>query len=146
MGIEDIYTQIITEESRSTRNRHTVEGATLELRGVNPSCGDDITVQLREKDGRVEDAGFSGEGCAISQASTSIMVDLIKGKPVDEALHLADLFIGMIKGEITDPAEIEQLEEGEALQGVAKMPARVKCAVLPWHTLIEMHDHADADK
>ena len=79
MNLNELYTQIITENSRSKENRHPVEGATHSLEGVNPSCGDDITLQLRVKDGKIEDAGFIGSGCAISQASASLMIDLVKG-------------------------------------------------------------------
>ena len=76
MNLNELYTQIITENSRSKENRHPVPGATHSLEGVNPSCGDDITLQLRVKDGKIEDAGFIGSGCAISQASASLMIDL----------------------------------------------------------------------
>ncbi len=79
MNLNELYTQIITENSRSKENRHPVECATHSLEGVNPSCGDDITLQLRVKDGKIEDAGFIGSGCAISQASASLMIDLVKG-------------------------------------------------------------------
>ena len=77
MNLNELYTQIITENSRSKQNRHPVEGATHSLEGVNPSCGDDITLQLRVMDGKIEDAGFIGTGCAISQASASLMIDQI---------------------------------------------------------------------
>ena len=120
MNLNELYTQIITENSRSKENRHPVEGATHSLEGVNPSCGDDITLQLRVKDGKIEDAGFIGSGCAISQASASLMIDLVKGK-------------------IT-PEELDDLEDVAALQGIAHVPARVKCAVLAWHTLEEALD------
>lgn len=138
MPIEDLYTEIVAEHSRDKRNRRHVEGATIVKRGVNPSCGDDITLELREKDGVIEDAAFTGVGCAISQASASMMVDLVQGKPVQEALQLADLFLAMIKGEVKDEAELEKLEDAMALQGIRNMPARVKCAVLSWHTLEDM--------
>lgn len=134
MPIDDLYTEIVAEHSRSTHNKHHIENPTITKRGVNPSCGDDITLELRIKDGVIEDAAFTGEGCAISQASASIMVDLIKGKPEKEALQLADTFVRMIKGEASE-AELELLEDAQALQGIARMPARVKCAVLSWHTL-----------
>lgn len=140
MELNELYSQIITENSRSARHRHTVYGATHALEGVNPSCGDDITLELRVKDGLIEDAGFVGAGCAISQASASLMIDLVKGKSVEEARRLAQLFLGMIKGEVTDEAELEELEDSAALQGIAKVPARVKCAVLSWHTLEEALD------
>ena len=88
MNLNELYTQVITENSRSKENRHPVEGATHSLEGVNPSCGDDITLQLRVKDGVIEDAGFIGSGCAISQASASLMIDLVKGRSVEEARRL----------------------------------------------------------
>jgi len=134
MAISDMYTQLITEHSRDKRNRRDIEGATHTHHGVNPSCGDEITLKLLEKDGIIEDAAFLGSGCAISQASASMMADLLKGRPVEDAKRLADKFLGMIKGDIADDDELEELEEAIALKGVAKMPARVKCAVLPWHT------------
>ena len=92
MNLNELYTQIITENSRSKQNRHPVEGATHSLEGVNPSCGDDITLQLRVMDGKIEDAGFIGTGCAISQASASLMIDLVKGRTVEDARRLIGLY------------------------------------------------------
>lgn len=135
MELNQIYTQILTEHNNSGRNKHHIDNPTVSLKGVNPSCGDEITLELREKDGVIEDAGFTGIGCAISQASASIMIDLIKGKTTKEALHLANLFFGMIKGEVTDEKQLEELDEAVALKDISHMPARVKCAVLGWHTL-----------
>ena len=89
------------------------------------------------EEGRVKDAAFTGAGCAISQASTDIMIDLMRGKSVEEAKALADKFIAMIKREITDEAELEDLEEAIALKNIAHMPARVKCALLAWRTMRE---------
>ena len=137
MNLDSIYTELIAEHSRSTVHKHHLEHPSCSLKGHNPSCGDEITLQLKVKDGVVEDAAFTGVGCAISQASTDMMVDLIRGKRVEEARALAQKFIGMIKGEITDEAELEDLDEALALKGVSHMPARVKCAVLAWHTLDE---------
>jgi len=134
VNLNELYTQIITENSRSKENRHPVEGATHSLEGVNPSCGDDITLQLRVKDGKIEDAGFIGSGCAISQASTDIMLGMIVGKSREEALRLGDLFLRMIRGEASEE-EIDSLEEASALRDVSHMPARVKCAMLGWRTL-----------
>ena len=130
----DFYTELITEHSRDKRNRRAVEGATCSHHGVNPSCGDELTLELRVADGKIADAAFTGSGCAISQASASMMADILRGKSVEDGNRLAELFLAMIKGEVTDEAELEELEEAIALQGVSKMPARVKCAVLPWHT------------
>ena len=141
MNLNELYTQIITENSRSTANRHPVAGATHSLEGVNPSCGDDITLQLRIADGVIQDAGFIGSGCAISQASASMMIDLVKGRKVTDAKRLIGLYFQMIKGKIT-PQELDELEDAAALQGIAHVPARVKCAVLAWHTLEEVLDKA----
>ena len=137
MNLRDLYSQIIKENSRSTAHRHAVEGATHTLEGVNPSCGDDIILSLRVEDGVVADGGFTGSGCAISQASASLMLDLIIGRDLDAARRLADIFLRMITGDVTDE-ELEELEDAAALQGISKIPARVKCAVLSWHTLEEL--------
>ena len=138
MGIEDIYTELIAEESRSTEHRRHLDAPTAVLKGRNPSCGDEIALELRVRDGVVEEAAFTGVGCAISQASTSLMIGLVKGQPTKKAKALAATFLRMIKGEISedDPA-IEALGDAAALQGVSQLPARVKCAVLSWRTLAE---------
>ncbi|HHV09902.1 MAG TPA: SUF system NifU family Fe-S cluster assembly protein [Clostridiales bacterium] len=138
MGIENIYSEILMEHANSSHNKHHLAHATHTHRGINPSCGDEIELEVFIKDGRIEDASFTGSGCAISQASASIMVDLIKGKTVEEAKKLADIFTGMIKNNITDEEELEQLEDAVALKDISHMPARVKCAVLGWHTLEEV--------
>ena len=135
MDLNQIYSELIMEHNTSGRNKKHIDSPNLVLKGVNPSCGDEIELELKIKDGMVEDASFTGIGCAISQASTSMMIDLIKEKPVEEAKALAKTFLGMIKQEITDEAELEVLEEAVALKNISNMPARVKCAVLGWHTL-----------
>lgn len=139
MGIEDIYTELIAEESRSTEHRRHLDAPTAVLKGRNPSCGDEIALELRVRDGVVEDAAFTGVGCAISQASTSLMIGLVKGQTTEKAKALAETFLAMIKGEIPedDPA-LDELGDAAALQGVANLPARVKCAALSWHTLTEV--------
>lgn len=137
MGIEQIYSEVLREHTNSKRNKHHITEPTVKLNGVNPSCGDEIELELRLVDGLIEDAAYTGKGCAISQASASIMIDLIKGKTVDEAAKLADTFFGMIKHEITDEEQLEVLEDAIALKDISHMPARVKCAVLGWHTLID---------
>lgn len=135
MGLEDIYTEIIMEHNTSGRNKHHIDSPNVVLKGVNPSCGDEITLELRIKDGKIEDAAFTGIGCAISQASTSIMIDLVKGGTVEEAKAHLKTFMGMIRHEITDEKQLETLDEAVALKNISHMPARVKCAVLGWHTL-----------
>lgn len=137
MNLNDIYTELIMEHNKSNHNkRHLDNPNTIEL-GHNPSCGDEISLEMKFKDDLIEDASFIGSGCAISQASTSIMIDLVKGKSKEEALSLVETFIGMIKREIKGDEELEILEDAMAFKNISNMPARVKCAVLAWHTLKE---------
>lgn len=137
MGLDDIYTELIAEESRNSEHKHHLASPTATLKGRNPSCGDEITIELEIADGLVKDASFTGVGCAISQASASLMIGLIKGKPVDEAKRLSELFLSMIKGDVTDEEQLEELGDATALESVSHLPARVKCAALGWHTLDE---------
>ena len=132
--LENIYTELIAEHSQAQDNRRHLEHATIKERGHNPSCGDEITLELDVADGVIKDAAFSGAGCAISQASADMMIELLRGKSVDEARRLAELFIKMIQGEVTDDAELDELDEAAALKNISNMPARVKCATLAWHT------------
>ena len=136
MAHNSFYNEILTEHNIRPEHKHDLPDANIVLEGVNPSCGDDIWLKLKVENGVVEDGAFVGDGCAISQASADIMLDMIVGRTKDEALHYADLFLKMIQGSAT-PEEIDELEEAGALQDVAHMPARVKCAVLGWHTLQE---------
>ncbi len=137
MNLDSIYTDLIAEQSRNTANKHPLKAPTITLKGRNPSCGDEINLELQVENGVIADASFTGVGCAISQASTSMMIDLIRGETVEKARHLIELFLGMIKREITDEAVLEELDEAIALKNISNMPARVKCAVLSWHTLDE---------
>lgn len=138
MELKQLYREIVNEHNLHPVHKRPIENPDLVLRGVNPSCGDDITLSLKIKDGVIEDGGYEGSGCAISQASVDMMVDQIIGKKTEEAVKLAETFMGMIKGEVTDEESIESLDEAAALQDVAHMPARVKCAVLGWRTMKEM--------
>ena len=108
--------------------------------GHNPNCGDEITLEIKLDGDVIQDMAFSGHGCAISQASTSIMIDTLKGKTIKEAKEIIETFIKMIKREITDESELEKLEDAIAFKNVANMPARVKCALLAWHTIEDMLD------
>lgn len=137
MDLNEIYTTLIMEHSASKHNRRKLDEVDLSERGHNPSCGDEITLEIKLNGDIIEDLAFSGQGCAISQASTSMMIDLIKGKSKEEALKLVETFIGMIKREIDDEDELEELEDAIVLKNISNMPARVKCAVLAWHTLKE---------
>ena len=131
------YNEILIDHNMHPAHKHELPDADLEMRGYNPTCGDDITLRLKVADGVVVDGAFTGSGCAISQASADMMLDLVIGKPKEEALRLSDIFLRMIKGSASEE-EIEELEEAGALQDVSHMPARVKCAVLGWHTLEQL--------
>ena len=131
------YNEILTDHNLHPGHKHDLPDADLVLEGVNPSCGDDIFLKLKVADGKITDGAFEGDGCAISQASTDMMLDLIIGKSTEEALKLAEIFLRMIKGQIT-PEEKEQLEEAGILEDISHMPSRVKCAVLGWHTMEEV--------
>ena len=136
MEIKQLYREIVNEHNLHPNHKGTMTDPTLVLRGVNPSCGDDINLQMKIEDGVITDAMFDGSGCAISQASVDMMIDDIIGKSRDEALDLAGRFMGMIRGTGTEE-DLEALDEAAALQDVAHMPARVECAVLGWHTMEE---------
>lgn len=131
------YNEILTDHNLHPGHKHDLPDADLVLEGVNPSCGDDIFLKLKVTDGKITDGAFECDGCAISQASTDMMLDLIIGKSTEEALKLAEIFLRMIKGQIT-PEEKDQLEEAGILEDISHMPSRVKCAVLGWHTMKEV--------
>ena len=142
-NLDSIYNELIMEHSINSYNKKKLEHADFCEIGHNPNCGDEITLELNVKDGIIEDMAFSGHGCAISQASTSIMIDTLKGKTLEEAKDIIKTFIGMIKREITDEAELEKLEDAIAFQNVSHMPARVKCALLAWHTIEDILNKED---
>lgn len=137
MESRSFYNEILTEHNIHPEFKHDLPDADLVLEGVNPNCGDDIFLKLKLDGDEIADGAFVGDGCAISQASADIMLGMIVGKKKEEALHLGELFLKMIKGEASDK-EIDELEEASALKDISHMPARVKCAVLGWHTLEEM--------
>lgn len=133
--IESMYTDIIMEHSTATYNKHELTEKSGSEHGHNPSCGDDITLEVKMEGDKIADLAFTGHGCAISQAATSIMIDLLKGKTKDEALKLISIYLRMIKREDVSEEELESLEEARALQNISNMPARVKCAELAWYTM-----------
>ena len=142
MNNKNFYNEILIEHNRNPIYKTELQDANLVLEGVNPTCGDQIKLQLKVEDNIIVDGAFSGDGCAISQASVDIMLDLIIGKSKDEALNLANIFMNMIRGEVSEE-DLELLAEGQALQDISHMPARVKCAVLGWHTLKEIFEHKE---
>ncbi len=131
--LDDIYQDVILDHYRKPRRHGTLEGpGVVSQEGVNPSCGDELTLYLRAGSSGL-DARFVGEGCAISQASASLMTSAISGRGADEAAALSAAFQRLVRGE--EPGL--DLGDLQALAGIAKLPARVKCAVLPWKTLDE---------
>jgi len=145
MEQKPFYNEILTDHNLHPMHKYKLEDANYTLEGINPSCGDDIILQLKIVDDVIEDGAFIGDGCAISQASADMMLDLIIGKNKDEALKLSDIFMRMIKGSVTEE-EKEMLEEAGVLQDVSHMPARVKCAVLGWHTMDEIFKKQQSEK
>lgn len=136
MENRSFYNEILTEHNVRPDFKHDLPDATIVLEGINPSCGDDIFLKLKTEGDTIVDGAFVGDGCAISQASADIMLGMVIGRKKEEALKMCEAFMRMIQGQAS-PAEIDALEEASALQDIAHMPARVKCAVLGWRTLRE---------
>lgn len=144
--LTQIYTDFIMEHSMNSEHKKKLEQADFCQMGHNPNCGDEITLEMKVKGDTIEDMAFLGHGCAISQASTSLMIDTLKGKTLKEAKKITELFIQMIKREITDEKELQKLEDAIVLKNVSNMPARVKCALLSWHTIEKMLEKKEEEK
>ena len=136
--LTEVYNELIMDHSMNSYNKKKLENADYCEIGHNPNCGDEITLELKVNGDVIEDMAFSGHGCAISQASTSIMIDTLKGKTIKEAKEIIKIFIEMIKRETTSEEELKKLEDAIAFRNVSNMPARVKCALLAWHTVEDM--------
>ena len=134
-NLEEVYNDLIMEHSMNSYNKKKLDDADYCELGHNPNCGDEISIELKLDGDVIEDMAFTGHGCAISQASTSIMIDTLRGKTIEQAKEIIETFIEMIKREITDEKELEKLEDAIAFRNIANMPARVKCALLAWHTM-----------
>ena len=137
-NLNDIYNELIMEHSMNSYNKKKLENPDFCEIGHNPNCGDEITLELKLNGNIIEDMAFSRHGCAISQASTSIMIDTLKGKTISKAKEIIKTFIEMIKRETKSDEDLEKLEDAIAFKNISNMPARVKCALLAWHTLNEM--------
>lgn len=145
MDLKSLYQEILNEHNLNPSHKGEIENPTVTLHGVNPSCGDNIYLQLKiDGAGNIADGSFTGSGCAVSQASVDMMLDNVIGKPKEEALRLAKLFMDMIYGKVEGDA-LEDLDEAAALQNISKMPARVKCAVLGWHTMQNMIENGKSE-
>lgn len=141
MASDSIYSSAALMEHNSHPDyKYDLADFTHEKEGINPSCGDEMTLKLRlSADGStIEEAAFVGSGCAVSQASADIMAELITGESVEEARRLSQLFVRMIQGEELSEVEIEDLDEAYELASISRMPARVKCAELAWRTLDDL--------
>lgn len=131
----DLYNELIMEHSMNSYNKKKLREPSFSKLGHNPNCGDEITLEVKLNGNIIEDMAFDGHGCAISMSSTSIMIDTLKGKTIEEAKEIIKTFIGMIKREEKSPQQLEALEDAIVFKNVSNMPARVKCALLAWHTL-----------
>ncbi len=136
--MSNIYTAALMQHNAHPDYKYDLPNPTAKHDGVNPSCGDEITLALRVENGVIEEAAFTGRGCAVSQASADMMADLITGESVEEARRLCGLFLGMTKGDALTSEDREDLDEAAQLESIARMPARVKCAQLAWRTLETM--------
>ncbi len=132
MSLDELYQEVIMDHYARPRNKGRLEHPDIDRELANPVCGDVIRVQVALDGGRVGDVRFSGKGCSISQASASMMTELIKGRTLDEARGLIERFLAMMKGE---PGDYGALRDLQALQGVSRYPVRIKCATLAWHVL-----------
>lgn len=131
--LDHLYQEVILDHNKRPRNYKTIDQATQYSHGFNTLCGDDYYLYLTTKDGKIEDIGFQGKGCAISKASSSMMTTLVKGKSLEEAQTLKNDFLGfMIKDEKEAKSKIGRLS---IFEGVKEFPVRVKCATLIWRTL-----------
>lgn len=134
--LESIYKELILDHYRKPRNKGALESPTVSISMRNPMCGDEVELMLAVEGERIADAGFTGQGCSISLASVSMMTEALKGKTLDEALDLERLFLALMRGE-EEPRRDRALGDLRSLEGVAKLPVRIKCALLGWNALDE---------
>jgi nitrogen fixation NifU-like protein len=132
MDLDSLYQEIILDHYKNPHHKGLREPFEAEVHHVNPTCGDEVTLRVHVADGVVRDVSYDALGCSISQAATSVMTDLVIGKPVDEAMRIHGEFLALMQGKGTVEPDEDVLEDGIAFAGVAKFPARVKCALLSW--------------
>lgn len=139
-NLDALYRQVIMDHYKKPRNRGVLGDDSVTVDLNNPTCGDRIQLTMKVEDGIVQDAKFEGEGCSISMSSASMMTQAVKGKKVEDALKLSTIFSNMMQGKEYDDSV--DLGDIEALQGVSKFPARIKCATLAWKAMEKgLHDH-----
>jgi len=132
MSVDSMYQEIILDHYRNPHHKGLRQPYDAEVHHVNPTCGDEVTLRVRLSGDRVDDVSYDGEGCSISQASTSVMTDLVLGKTVDEAMAVMDEFVSLMQSKGAGEPDEDVLEDAVAFTGVSKYPARVKCALLAW--------------
>lgn len=136
-SLDEMYREIILDHYRAPRGKKPLDKADVTSNGHNPSCGDDVILQLQMDDGKVKDIHIDCKGCAISVASSSMLAEYIKGKSLDEVKKLSEEVKGMLKGDGEESKNDADLGDLDSLKGVKKFPVRIKCALLAWMTLIE---------
>lgn len=146
MASNSIYTAALMEHNAHPDYKYEMDDPSISHEGVNPSCGDEITLTMKLDGDTVEEVAFTGSGCAVSQASVDILADLITDESVEEAQRLCHLFLAMIRGDVTTDEELADLGEAAELQSISRMPARVKCAELGWRTALTMLDEYKKDE
>ena len=144
MDMSGLYQEIILDHYRSPHHAGLREPYDAEVHHVNPTCGDEVTMRVHLADGVIDDISYDAEGCSISQASTSVLTDLLIGKRVGEAMSVLDRFVELMQGQGQLEPDEEVLEDGIAFAGVARFPARVKCALLGWMAWKDATAHAVA--
>ena len=142
--LRDLYQQTILDHTRKPRNKHEMPNATSTADGHNRLCGDKIRLFLKLNAGVIEDISFTGNGCAISTASASMMTEALKGKTLADAQPLFELFHTMLISPLDQEPDLEALNKLAVFSGVREFPVRVKCATLPWHTLQAAIKNQDA--
>ena len=135
--LDELYRGLILERHKNPGNKIHMDEPDIEYDEFNPVCGDQVVLQLKLDDGTIREAGFHGEGCSISQASASIMTEMLKGKTLEEAESLSETFRRMMQGQAPSTGELEKMGKLEVFQGVLSFPVRIKCALLGWTALEE---------
>lgn len=142
----DLYQELVLDHNNRPRNKRAMEDASNTADGYNPLCGDQVSVFLKVEDGVIADVSFQGVGCAISQSSASMMTQNVKGKTVEEAGELFEVFHSMVTRDPGEDFDSGSLGELEALAGVCAFPNRIKCASLAWHTMAASLDPKKAEQ
>lgn len=134
-NLTEIYDELIMKHSINSLNKRKLDDANISMKGYNPNCGDEIVLELKKKGDIIEEMAFTGHGCAISQASTSIMIDVLRGKHIDEAKEIVEVFINMMNKEKLTEEKSQKIGDAIVLKKVLDMPSRVKCALIAWNTI-----------